>query len=153
MEFWVQLCMNDVVREYLRTGDIFFFCSNVTIAQIILLKHLLFEYEYALTPRMKQQMMREGTVDVHGKQGRKVSIDLHMEHINKECKQVMGSLGSNIGDKAVCRMKSDYHSLLYNIIIIMHTYCLPFCVEFKYVWFCWETLRRVKLSSRRLTDR
>ena len=66
--------------------------------------NLLFEYEYALTPRMKQQMMWERTVNVHGKQGRNVSMDLHMEHINKECKQAMGSLGSNIGEKAVGRI-------------------------------------------------
>ena len=33
-----------------------------------------------------------------------MSMDLHMEHINKECKQAMGSLGSNIGEKAVGRI-------------------------------------------------
>ena len=66
--------------------------------------NLLFEYEYALTPRMKQQMMWERTVNVHGKPGRNVSMDLHMEHINKECKQAMDSLASNIGNKAINRI-------------------------------------------------
>ena len=46
-------------------------------------------------------MMWECTVNVHGKPGRNASMDLHMEHINKE---VMGSLASNIGDKAVNRI-------------------------------------------------
>ena len=54
-----------------------------------------------MTPKMKQQMMWEHTVNVHGKPGENVSMDLHM---NKECKQAMGSLGLNIGDKAVSRI-------------------------------------------------
>ena len=45
--------------------------------------------------------MWERTVNVHDKPGRNVSMDLHMEHINKECQQAMGSLSSNVGEKAV----------------------------------------------------
>ena len=74
--------------------------------------NLLFEYEYALTPRMKQQMMWERTVNVHVKPGRNVSMDLHMEHINKECKQAIGSLASNIGDKAVNRIGQSIGELM-----------------------------------------
>ena len=73
---------------------------------------LLFEYEYALTPRMKQQVMWERTINVHGKPGKNVSMDLHMEHINKECKQAMGSLGSNIGDTAVSRIGRSIGELM-----------------------------------------
>ena len=39
--------------------------------------NLLLEYEYALTLRMKQQMMWERTVNVHGKQGKNVSGFAH----------------------------------------------------------------------------
>ena len=74
-------------------------CTNYSVEAF----NLLFEYEYALTPRMKQQVMWERTINVHGKPGKNVSIDLHMEHINKEWKQAMGSFGSNIGDTAVSR--------------------------------------------------
>ena len=88
-----------------------FKCSNRTNYSVEAF-NLLFEYEYAMTPGMKQQMMWERTVNVHGKPGRNVSMDLHMEHINRECKQAMGSLGSNIGDKAVSRIGQSIGELM-----------------------------------------
>ena len=63
--------------------------------------NLLFEYEYALTERMKQELVWERMVNVHGKLGRNIPMDLHMEHINKHCKQSMGNLGANISVKSV----------------------------------------------------
>lgn len=66
--------------------------------------NLLFQYEYVYTPRMKQQLMWERTVNIHGRPGKNVSMDLHMEHINRECKVAMGSLGSNITEEAVARI-------------------------------------------------
>ena len=66
--------------------------------------NLLFEYEYAMTERMKQQLVWERTINVRGKPGRNVPMDLHMEHINKHCKQSMGNLGSNISEKSVSRI-------------------------------------------------
>lgn len=74
--------------------------------------NLLFEYEYALTPRMRQQLKCERTVNIHGRPGKNISMDLHMEHINKECKQAMGSLGSNIGDTAVSRIGKSIGELM-----------------------------------------
>ena len=72
----------------------------------------LFEYKYAFTPRMKQQVMWEFTINLHGKPGKNVSMDLHMEHINKECKQAMGYLGLNIGDTAVSRIGQSIGELM-----------------------------------------
>ena len=66
--------------------------------------NMLFEYEYAMSERMKQQLKWERTVNVSGKPGKNVSMDLHMEHINKQCKQSMGTLGSNISDRSVSRI-------------------------------------------------
>ena len=66
---------------------------------------LLLELEYVATPRLKQQLTWERTVNVHGKPGRNVSMDLYMEHINQECKQAMGVLGSNINDSSVTRIQ------------------------------------------------
>ena len=63
-----------------------FKCSDRTNYSVEVF-NLLFEYEYALTPRMKQQIMWERTVNVHGKQGRNVSMDLHMEHIKSANRQ------------------------------------------------------------------
>lgn len=66
--------------------------------------NLLFQYEYVYTPRMKQQLMWERTVNIHGRPGKNIPMDLHMEHINRACKGAMGSLGSNINEKAVSRI-------------------------------------------------
>ena len=69
--------------------------------------NLLLELEYVMTSRMKQQLTWERTINVHGKSGRNVSMDFHMEHINRECRQAMGVLGSNINDSSVaCTGKS-----------------------------------------------
>lgn len=74
--------------------------------------NLLFEYEYALTERMKQELVWECTINVHGKPGRNVPMDLHMEHINRHCKQCMGTLGSNIGEKSVSRIGKSIGELM-----------------------------------------
>ena len=60
-----------------------------------------FQYEYRFTPRMKQQVMWERTINIHGMPGKNVSMDLHMEHINRACKGAMGTLGSNINEDSV----------------------------------------------------
>ena len=66
--------------------------------------NLLLQYEYVFTPRLRQQVMWERTVNIHGRPGRNVSMDLHMEHINRACKNAMGTLGSNIGESSVSRI-------------------------------------------------
>ena len=57
---------------------------------------LLAQHDFIFTPRMKQQLVWERTVNVHGRPGRNIPCDLHMEHLNRECKSAMGSLGPNI---------------------------------------------------------
>ena len=41
-----------------------------------------------------------------------MSCDLHMEHINRECKNAIGVLGSNILDEAVGRVGRSIGELL-----------------------------------------
>jgi L1 cell adhesion molecule like protein len=74
--------------------------------------NLLLELEYVMTPRMRQQLTWERTINVHGKSGRNISMDLHMEHINRECKQAMGVLGSNINDSSVARIGKSIGELM-----------------------------------------
>ena len=38
---------------------------------------------------------------MHGLPGRNISCDLHNEHLNRECKNSISGLGSNITDKAI----------------------------------------------------
>ena len=40
-------------------------------------------------------------MNVHGRTGKNISCDLHMEHLNCECKCSIGSLGANITDTAI----------------------------------------------------
>lgn len=63
--------------------------------------NLLFQYEYAFTERMKEQLMWERFINTHGRPGKNVSMDLHMEHINRVCKEAMGTLGPNTCEQSV----------------------------------------------------
>lgn len=58
--------------------------------------NLLAQHDFVLSPRAKQQIIWERTVNVSGVRGKNISCDLFMEHLNRECKGAMGSLGSNI---------------------------------------------------------
>ncbi len=66
--------------------------------------NLLFKYEYCFTPRMKEQLVWERTVNTHGKPGKNISMDLHMEHINRACKTQMGTLGPNNSEDSIDRI-------------------------------------------------
>ena len=45
--------------------------------------HLLTQLEYLVSPRVKQQIMYARFVNVHGRPGKNVPCDLHMEHLNR----------------------------------------------------------------------
>ena len=74
--------------------------------------NLLFNVEYAFTPRMKEQLMWERTINVHGKPGKNVSMDLHMEHINRSCKTQMGVLGPNTSEQSISRIGKSIASTM-----------------------------------------
>lgn len=65
---------------------------------------LLAQNSFSLSPRGAMQLKWNRTVNVHGRIGKNVSCDLHMEHLNKEAKQCIAGLGSNITDGAVTRV-------------------------------------------------
>ena len=43
-------------------------------------------------------------MNIHGRPGKNVSCDLHMEHLNREAKNQISGLGSNITDASVTRV-------------------------------------------------
>ncbi len=53
---------------------------------------------------MKEQLVWERTVNTHGKPGKNISMDLHMEHINRACKTQMGTLGPNNSEYSIDRI-------------------------------------------------
>lgn len=74
--------------------------------------HLLAQYHFLLSPRMAMQLMWSRTVNIHGRSGKNVPCDLHLEHLNKEAKQSIAGLGSNITEEAVLRIgKSIGHTV------------------------------------------
>ena len=72
----------------------------------------LFQYEYVFTPRMKQQLLWDRTVNIYGRQRKNVPMNLHMEHINRTCKEAMANIGSSIGDGTVERIGKIIHGLM-----------------------------------------
>ena len=74
--------------------------TNYSIEAFILLAQLNFVF----SPRMAAQLKWSRTVNTHGRPGKNVPCDLHMEHLNRVCKGAISGLGSNISDKAVVRV-------------------------------------------------
>ena len=49
-------------------------------------------------------LLWEHTINIHGKLGCNVPMDLHIEHVNKHREKSMGNLGFNISEKSVSRI-------------------------------------------------
>ena len=43
-------------------------------------------------------------MNTHGRPGKNISSDLHMEHLNREVKNAMSSMGANITDQSIQRV-------------------------------------------------
>lgn len=74
--------------------------KNYAVESFILLAQL----DFLFSPRMAAQLKWNCTVNIHGKIGRNIPCDLHMEHLNRLCKGCITGLGANISDKAVVRI-------------------------------------------------
>ena len=71
---------------------------------------LLTQYHFLYTERMQMQLLWSRTVNIHGRQGKNVPCDLHMEHLNRECKGSISGLGANITDNAIKRVGKSLRS-------------------------------------------
>ena len=65
---------------------------------------LLVQFDFLLPHRLARQLAWSRTVNIHGKPGKNVSCDLHLEHLNREAKNQIAGLGSNITDESVKRV-------------------------------------------------
>ena len=45
-------------------------------------------------------------MNIHGKRGHNVAMDLHLEHLNRQCKGAIGHLQANITDNSVQRVEN-----------------------------------------------
>ena len=66
--------------------------------------HMLCQYHYKLTPRQYAELIWSRFIDVHGLPGRNIPADLHMEHLNRVCKDTIRGLGANQSEKTITRV-------------------------------------------------
>ena len=64
---------------------------------------LLTQHKYFLTPRLAQQVQWSRFVNTHGQKGHNIAADLHMEHLNRLCKDAVRHLGANKTPNAIVR--------------------------------------------------
>lgn len=65
---------------------------------------LLAQHDLLYSPRMAMQLLTNRTINTHGKAGKNIPCDLHLEHLNKEAKNSIAGLGSNITNEAIVRV-------------------------------------------------
>ena len=56
--------------------------------------NLLSQYHFFLTPRPAEQLVWSRCINTCGLPGRNIPADLHMEHLNRICKQAIANLGA-----------------------------------------------------------
>ncbi|KAL5467435.1 hypothetical protein EMCRGX_G031658 [Ephydatia muelleri] len=71
---------------------------------------LLALYYYILPPRYAAQMLWGRFINTHGQEGCNVSADIHMEHLNRLCKESISHLGANKTPHAIERVAPDLNS-------------------------------------------
>ena len=65
---------------------------------------LLAQYHFIFTDRMQKQLMWSRTINVAGKKGKNIPMDLYIEHLNKEVKTAVSHLGPNVLGKLIQRI-------------------------------------------------
>ena len=66
--------------------------------------NMLCQHLYVLTPRQSAELLWSRFVNVHGRPGRNIPLDLHQEHLNRVCKDAIQGLGMNKSEKAITRV-------------------------------------------------
>ena len=66
--------------------------------------NMLFQQSYALSPRLSVELLWSRFINVHGRPGKNIPADLHMEHANRLVKEAIKHLGANKTEKAVMRI-------------------------------------------------
>ena len=64
---------------------------------------LLAQHYYFLPPQLAQQLLWSRFVNTQGRRGHNIAADLHMEHLNRICKDAVNHLGANKTPAAIVR--------------------------------------------------
>ena len=75
---------------------------------------LLVQHYFILPPMLSEQLKWSSFVNCHGLSGKNISMDLHMEHLNRLCKTSIQGLGANKSEKAIGKTISVLGDLLKN---------------------------------------
>lgn len=105
LEFVDAICEGDgnrVVRCWKYMIPIFSASGNSNYANEA--ANLLIQKSYSLSPRLSAQLIWSRFVNVHGRPGKNVPVDLHMEHLNKIAKCNIRFCGSNVNAKSISRI-------------------------------------------------
>ena len=65
---------------------------------------MLVQHYFLLSPRLSRQLIWSRFINVHGKPGRNIPCDLHLEHLNRVLKTAVGDLGSNQTEASIARL-------------------------------------------------
>ena len=101
-------------RDGIREGDgqrvlrcwkyllpIFYNANHTNYSKEALL--LLCQHKFLLTERQSKQLLYSRFINIQGGKGRNIPCDLHMEHLNRVCKESVRDLGSNKTTAAIER--------------------------------------------------
>ena len=66
--------------------------------------NLMCQYHYILTPQLAEQMLWGRFINTNGRIGENILCDLHMEHLNRVCKDAVSHLGANKTPKSIVRI-------------------------------------------------
>ena len=86
---------------------------------------MLMQLTYLFSPRMVQQLKWNRTVNVHGREGKNISADLHMEHKNRECKTIISGMGPNVTEQSIQRVARALKPLSSTMLAFDHHNKVP----------------------------
>ena len=66
--------------------------------------NMLYQHDYLLSPAHALQLLWSRSINVHGRPGKNVPADLHLEHLNRTVKECIKGLGANKTDQAIKRV-------------------------------------------------
>lgn len=66
--------------------------------------NLLVQYYYLFTPRLAEQLIWVHFINTQGGLGHNIPADLHMEHLNRACKEAVSQLCANKTPQSISKM-------------------------------------------------
>lgn len=81
----------------------------------------LYNCHFVYSPRQVKQVLWSRFINTHGLPGKNIAADLHMEHLNRLCKEAIKGLGANKTPEAITRIGNaigPLHSVLEVLITV-----------------------------------